>query len=177
MGAPEIRMMEHITIDAIDNRIQPAAVMRRLTDALGTTDLAINYYELEPGDSFAFAYHRHEHQEEVFYVHAGTATFETEEGPISVESGEAIRFEPGEYQRGWNRGDKRVVAIALGAPLQYGDGERLRECQNCGDRTDNSLDLVDDENAPGGKAVIAICGVCGTETGRWFEGSMPGTVP
>lgn len=72
------RGMGKVRIDNVDNSIQPAAVMRHLTKPLGTTDLAINYYELEPGDSFAFAYHNHEVQEEVFYVHDGTATFETE---------------------------------------------------------------------------------------------------
>lgn len=54
--------------------------MRHLTGPLGVTDLAINYYELKPGDSFAFASHDHETQEEVFYIQSGTATFETEDG-------------------------------------------------------------------------------------------------
>jgi len=43
-------------VEAVENSIQPAAVMRPLTDPLGTTDVALDYYELEPGDSFAFAY-------------------------------------------------------------------------------------------------------------------------
>jgi len=100
--------MERVRIADVDRSVQPAAVMRPLTDALGTTDVAINYYELEPGDSFAFAYHRHEVQEEVFYVQSGTATFETEDGAVTVDAGELIRFVPGEFQRGWNRGDERT---------------------------------------------------------------------
>lgn len=47
--------MEKICIDEIDNSVQPPAVMRHLTGPLGVTDLAINYDDLEPGDSFAFA--------------------------------------------------------------------------------------------------------------------------
>jgi uncharacterized cupin superfamily protein len=54
--------------------------MRHLTDALGLTDVAINYYELESGDSFAFAYHKHGIQEEVFYIQSGSIVFETERG-------------------------------------------------------------------------------------------------
>jgi uncharacterized cupin superfamily protein len=80
--------MEKVRIEDVENSVQPAAIMRPLTEALGTTDLAVNYYELEPGDSFAFAYHSHEIQEEVFYVQAGTATFETETGAVDVGAGE-----------------------------------------------------------------------------------------
>jgi len=52
----------------------------------------------------------------VFYVLSGTATFETEAGEVTVDAGEAIRFVPGEFQQGSNRGDERVVALAPGAP-------------------------------------------------------------
>ncbi|MFB6219044.1 MAG: cupin domain-containing protein [Halobacteriaceae archaeon] len=164
--------MERVSVEAVENSVQPAAVMRPLTEALGLTDLAINYYELEPGDSFAFAYHSHEIQEEVFYVQSGTATFETEDGPVEVSAGELVRFGRGEFQRGWNRGDERVVALALGAPLAYGDQPKLRYCEGCGERTHNSLGEADD-----GEARVATCTECGAETGRWYRGSMPGTVP
>ena len=164
--------MEKVRIDDVENSIQPAAVMRPLTEALGTTDFAVNYYELEPGDSFAFAYHSHEIQEEVFYVQAGTATFETESGPVEVEAGEIIRFDRGEFQRGWNHGEERVCALALGAPLEYGDQPKLRYCSDCDEETDTSL-----EGAEDGSAVIARCRECRTETGRWHRGSMDGEVP
>ncbi len=146
--------------------------MRHLTEPLGLTDFAMNYYELEPGDSFAFAYHNHEIQEEVFYVIEGTATFDTDAGPVEVGPDEAIRFDRGEFQRGWNRGDERVVALALGAPLDYGEQVKLRYCPDCDAETDNELDRADDE-----EAVVAYCKECGTETGRWYRGSMDGDVP
>jgi len=164
--------MEHIAVDDLDDSIQAAAVMRHLTEPLGLTDFALNYYELEPGDSFAFAYHNHEVQEEVFYVITGTATFETESGPVAVGPDEAIRFGREEFQRGWNRGDERVVALALGAPLEYGEQVKRRDCPACGEGTDNELRRADDEDA-----VVAVCKACGTETGRWYRGSMPGEVP
>lgn len=169
--------MQKIGVDDVDNSVQPAAVMRPLTDAIGATDVAINYYELEPGDSFAFAYHSHSVQEELFYVQAGTATFETEDGDVSVEAGELIRFGPGEFQRGWNRGDEPVVALAIGAPLEYGDVPKLRHCPECDDETTVSLERETATDDVDEDVIVANCTVCGAETGRWKRGSMPGTVP
>jgi len=166
--------MERVRIDDVENDVQPAAVMRQLTEPLGLTDLAINYYELEPGDSFAFAYHSHAVQEEVFVVIEGTATFDTEDGSVEVGAGEAIRFDREEFQRGWNRGEERVVALALGAPLEYGEQVTLRDCPDCGEATDNRLERVD---VDGEEVVVAYCEECGTETGRWYRGSMGGEVP
>ena len=164
--------MNRINIDEIENSVQPAVVIRKLTKPLGLTDVAINYYELEPGDSFAFAYHNHEIQEEVFFVWEGTATFDTEEGTIEIGPGEAVRFDREEFQRGWNRGDERVRALAIGAPLEYGQQMKLRYCQACEEETAAQLTRAEDE-----AAVIARCVVCGSETGRWYEGSMEGEVP
>ena len=163
--------MEHIAVDDLDDSIQAAAVMRHLTEPLGLTDFALNYYELEPGDSFAFAYHNHEVQEEVFYVITGTATFETESGSVAIGPDEAIRFGREEFQRGWNRGDERVRALALGAPLEYGDQPKLRHCPDCDEQTDTRLERTED-----GTAVVAHCRACGAETGQWYEGSMDGDV-
>lgn len=164
--------MEQLAVDDVENDIQPAAVMRHLTKPIGLTDFAMNYYELEPGDSFAFAYHEHELQEEVFYIISGTATFDTEDGSVDVGPKEAIRFDRQEFQRGWNRGDERVTALAFGAPLEYGGGTMLRYCENCGEQTENSIESADDE-----EALYGVCDACGTETGRWHRGSMEGEVP
>lgn len=164
--------MRKVEIESVENSVQPAAVMRKLTEPLGLTDLAINHYELEPGDSFAFAYHSHEVQEEVFYVQEGTATFETDEGTVEVGAGELVRFDRGEFQRGWNRGDRRVRALALGAPLEYGTQVKLRHCPSCDEQTDNRVERASDE-----EAVVAYCKSCETETGRWYRGSMDGEVP
>ena len=166
--------MEKIALTELDNHPQAAAVMYRLTDVLGLADVAINYYELETGDSFAFAYHKHEIQEEIFYIEKGTVTFETENSQVQVDAGEMIRFGPGEYQRGWNYGDDRVIALALGAPLEYGQQVTLRYCQKCGERTDNRLERSTERGEP---IRVACCEVCGTETGRWYRGSMAGEVP
>jgi len=152
--------MEKVSVDDLKSRMGPAAEKRLLGRALDAMELAVNYYELEPGDSFGFGYHRHEDQEEVFYVLQGTATFETEAGDVAVGPDEAVRFAPGEWQLGHNAGDQRVVALALGAPVDSGDTEMVRECPACGERTEQRIERADD-------ALVTLCADCGTETGRF----------
>jgi mannose-6-phosphate isomerase-like protein (cupin superfamily) len=153
--------MQKVAIDDVDSAVGPAAVFRPLSAALDTTGLALNYFELEAGDSFGFCYHRHHEQEEVFYVMEGTATFETESGTVPVGPDEVIRFAPGEWQRGTNRGAERVRALAIGAPREQGETDLLRECPVCGERTPAAVRRSDDGE------VVTTCLDCGGETGRF----------
>lgn len=154
--------MEKVTIADRDSRMGPADVKRPLTDALGATDLALNYYELAPGDSLGFGYHRHDDQEEVFYVQSGTVTFETEDGDVPVASGEVVRFAPGEWQLGTNEGDDRAVVLGMGAPRDSRELTMVRHCADCGERTEQSISLTDERDA-----VVTTCVDCGAETGRF----------
>jgi quercetin dioxygenase-like cupin family protein len=158
--------MEKVRIEDVESRASgPADVKRPLTAALGATDLALNYFELAPGDSFAFGYHAHSDQEEVFYVQSGTVTFRTEDGPVEVGPEELVRFAPGEYQRGVNEADEeteRAVALALGAPKESGDLDLRRECLDCGDRTSNDI-----QRAESGEGLVTVCEDCGAETGQF----------
>jgi uncharacterized cupin superfamily protein len=154
--------MERAQINDIDSWMGPADVKRPLGEELGTTDVAINYYELAPGESFSFGYHRHADQEEVFYIQSGTATFETEDDEVIVEDGEAIRFSSGEWQQGTNRSDERVVALALGAPADSGETEIFRECTMCDERTSQRIEMTDERDA-----LVTICEKCESETGRF----------
>lgn len=153
--------MDKTAVDDIDSWMSPARSKRSLSNALGAEHLALNHYELDPGESFGFGYHRHSDQEELFYVIEGAATFETEDGDVEVSAGEAIRFEPGEWQLGTNEGDERVVALALGAPADTGETEIVRECPECGERTHVRIEPTDDR-----EALIAVCESCGAETVR-----------
>jgi uncharacterized cupin superfamily protein len=157
--------MERVRIDDVQTAVDPSTVMKPLTEALGATDVAVNYYELAPGDTFAYGYHAHETQEEVFYVQAGTVTFETEAGEVTVEAGEVVRFAPGEFQRGWNRGDERVVAVAIGAPRQGGEVVKLEDCPTCGERTRHDIEV-----RAGGEVHVTVCRACGGETARYRRG-------
>ncbi len=111
---------------------------RGLTEPLGATGLAINRYALAPGEAFSGGLHAHEDQEELFYVLEGVATFETAPDPtaeprtVRVEAGEAIRFAPGEYQRGHNAGEDRLIALAPGAPRDSTDVRIPGPCESCG---------------------------------------------
>ncbi|WP_123536628.1 cupin domain-containing protein [Halosimplex salinum] len=154
--------MKRVDREDPERRMGPAADKRALAAALDTEELALNYYELEPGDSFGFGYHRHPEQEEVFYVIEGTATFETEEGDVAVSAGEAVRFAPGEWQLGRNAGEDRVVALAIGAPRDAPGTEMLREYPDCGGRTENTVEMADDRDA-----LLTRCLDCGSETGRF----------
>ncbi|WP_255152722.1 cupin domain-containing protein [Halorarius halobius] len=154
--------MDKIRIDEIDERVDSATVQRPLTDAVNAMNVALNYYELAPGDSFAYGYHMHEKQEEVFVIQEGQVTFETEEGFVSVGPDEVIRFAPGEYQQGINKGNERVIALAIGAPQEAGKSEIRRACESCRERTPNTI-----ERSENGTVKITRCLECGTETARF----------
>lgn len=154
--------MNKVRIEDIDvQSANPAERVVPLSDVLGTTDLAINYFELGPGGQFGFDVHRHNDQEEVFCVQSGTVTFERKTDEIEVDGGEVIRFAPGEFQLGVNNGDELVTAFALGAPLKTREIEYLRACPRCDERTVQALRPFDE-----GDAFVVTCNDCGTETVR-----------
>lgn len=145
--------MEKASVDDIENDPRWADVQKHLTEPLNLRNLAINYYELDPGDSFSGSLHTHTNQEEVFYVIEGEATFETRDGESTVSAGEAVRFPPGQYQEGRNEGDERVVALALGAPQESGETRISLSCRECGDADYYVLESVDD-------GVTLVCPEC-----------------
>ncbi|RRJ29956.1 cupin domain-containing protein [Halocatena pleomorpha] len=135
---------------------------RLLSEPLGTIGLAINYYELDPGESFAHSSHRHSNQEEVFYIQSGTVTFETETGKITVTAGEILHIPPGTFQFGINHGDEQVTAITLGAPREYEENTQyLIDCDECGERTTQVFERLEEQNE-----FITRCTDCDTETHR-----------
>lgn len=150
--------MEHVAIDGVDP--SPYRESRRdLSDALGTTDVAVVYFDVAPGAAFSGALHAHAAQEEVFVVLEGTATFELEDGQLTVGPHEAVRFAPGDFQRGYNAGEAPVRAVVLGAPrvsLEESPMTALVDCASCAERTRHETRLGD-----GG--FVRVCRNCGTE--------------
>ncbi|SDK69984.1 cupin domain-containing protein [Natronorubrum texcoconense] len=142
--------MEKTAIDDVDIETNPMdvhSIRRPVSKALGFTDFAMNYFELESGESFSGGYHTHHDQEEVFYVQSGTATFDTEEGEVTVAEDEVIRFAPGEFQQGYNDGDDPVVGFAFGAPGAQHDWEQIESmifCQDCEEEVGHGLELTDE---------------------------------
>lgn len=175
--------METVSVDGIEPTTLGRGLDRRdLSDALGTTDVAINRYRLGPDERFSSGLHAHADQEELFVVLAGEATFETwtprgetpaenasddagEAGEVVVEAGEAVRFAPGEYQSGKNAGDREVVALALGAPRDTGDLRIPLSCPDCG-HVDRRATVVEETPAlvcpDCDHESEAICPACGS---------------
>jgi uncharacterized cupin superfamily protein len=54
----------------------------------------VSFVEVEPGN-YAFGYHYHEMNEEVFYIISGTGIVRTAKGDITVKAGDAITFPTG----------------------------------------------------------------------------------
>ncbi len=50
-----------------------------------------NFVEVEPG-KYAYGYHYHEENEEVFYIISGEASVKTEKGDIRLKAGDAVCF-------------------------------------------------------------------------------------
>ena len=142
---------------ATDDAHESPRYFNRVSTTLGTEGIAMNFFECDPGEPVGDCYHRHHEQEEIFIVLDGTATFDTEDGDVEVEAGETVRFEPGEWQQGWNRGTDRLRVVALGAPLEEGPTDLRRYCPSCGRRVPVAVTEYD-------TGVRYTCEVCGGET-------------
>ena len=154
--------MEKVSVEDIEPQAMGSDVDRRgLADPLGTTDVAINRYVLEPGEAFSPGLHTHLDQEELFYVVAGTATFEFRSDPagesetVTVGPHEAVRFAPGDYQQGRNESDEAVIALALGGPRETTEGRLAQPCPDC---DGDVLALAAGDDGP-----VLRCPDCGAE--------------
>lgn len=148
--------MEKVSINEVEPNALGSDIDRRgLSDPLGTEDFAINRYQLAPGERFSGGMHAHMDQEEVFVIVEGEATFETIDGKVTVEDGEAIRFAPGEFQTGRNDSDSEIIVFAMGAPRDSEDIRIRQDCPECGH--DNMRAI------PGDDAFDLQCPKCGAE--------------
>jgi uncharacterized cupin superfamily protein len=158
--------MDHLAVADADAFLSSATVMRPLSRLLETTDLAVNYYEVAPGDHLAPFYHAHRDQEEVFYVLSGELTFAVgdREGPteeVTAGEDEVVRIARGEFQRGRNDGSEPATVLAMGAPKGSSDVVRLRDCPDCGNLVEHDLELSDDRDA-----LLCVCRSCDSVTKR-----------
>ncbi|USZ69889.1 cupin domain-containing protein (plasmid) [Halorussus salilacus] len=158
--------MEKVSVEDVENERNPLevhGVRKPVSRALGTDHFAMNYFELAPGESFSGGLHRHNDQEEVFYVESGTATFEVglDREEVAVESGELIRFPPGEFQKGYNDHEETVEGWALGAPGATHDWDELQSRAFCPDcEAERTHDVALSEGA-----FELTCTDCGTSQG------------
>lgn len=101
--------------DRVDGR---PCDLRRLSDAAGMDDIAINRFDADPGEQLPLAYHYHETQEEAFVVLSGTLHVETPEEEFTVPAGSMFAVEPEAPHRAYNpeAADDSVSVVAIGAP-------------------------------------------------------------
>lgn len=156
--------MQHVVSDAVSPTAAHDAEKRPLSDALGTTDLALCQFSLAPGE-WASGLHAHLDQEEVYVVLAGDLTVETLDSEQVVAAGEAVRFAPGEYHGARSDGDDETVFLALGAPKV---SEQVRIPLTCPDCDHEGLAPTMGDDGPRlactdcGAEVDAACPDCGS---------------
>jgi len=92
----------HISPETLAATPDRPSVQRPVGDVAGLEQLAVNVYEVDPGEQVPLAYHYHDEQEEVFYVAAGTLHVETPEGTYEVETDDVFVVEPDSPQRAYN---------------------------------------------------------------------------
>jgi len=151
--------MEHVDVDDLGQALKGGPCDRRnVSGALDATDFVLMYYELAPGEAFSGGFHTHTDQEEAFFVLEGEATFDTEDGEaaVTVGTGEALRFAPGEFQHGYNDSDERVRALAFGAPPGMEGTVGYGVCPGCGEETKQDVD-----HDPEAGIHISECRECG----------------
>jgi len=162
--------MEHRAIEEVEHVEHPThvnEVRKPVSRALGATGFAMVYNELAPGDSFGGALHTHHDVEEVFYIVEGTATFEVgkERETVEVGPGELIRFAPGEFQRGYNWSDDRVVGFIFSAPgaeHDWAEEELFFECRSCGEERVHGIETIEDSSWQVGTVEFRLrCKSCG----------------
>lgn len=112
--------MPYHVIDATSIEATPdrPCTRRPIGETAGLERLALNRYEVAPGEQIPLAYHYHDEQEEAFYVLDGRLHVETPEREYAVEADEVFLAEPASPHRAYNPADAPGAAevIAIGAP-------------------------------------------------------------
>ena len=80
---------------------------------LGVSTFGLNLIRLRPRQRGRI--HRHDRQEEVYLVIAGTLTLTVEGTPRELATGDLARVAPGVRRQLSNRGDEPVAVLAIGA--------------------------------------------------------------
>jgi len=108
----------HVVVDDLAPTPDRPCVRRAIGEAAGLENLAVNRYEVDPGEQIPLAYHYHDDQEEVFSVLAGTLAVETPAETFEVAADEVFVAESDSPHRAFvpESADESAVALAVGAP-------------------------------------------------------------
>jgi uncharacterized cupin superfamily protein len=91
---------------------------RKIRSALGVEAFGVNALVFPPG--FAAPYHFHERQDELYFVHQGTFTFDFGDGTQHVAGpGSLVHVEAATHRRLVNNGDEEAVVVVVGGQGGY----------------------------------------------------------
>jgi uncharacterized cupin superfamily protein len=90
---------------------------RKIRQALGVTAFGVNVVVMPPGmEGFL---HYHEEQDELYFVHAGSALFEVGDERREVDPGGLVYVEAATHRRMSNVGDDDLVVLVVGGKDGY----------------------------------------------------------
>ncbi|HEX2506543.1 MAG TPA: GNAT family N-acetyltransferase [Gaiellaceae bacterium] len=92
-------------------------VFRKVRRALGVTAFGVNAVVLPPGTEWFN--HYHERQDELYFVHRGTAGFDVGGERLEVGPGALVHVEAATPRRFWNAGEDELVLLAVGGSGGY----------------------------------------------------------
>jgi uncharacterized cupin superfamily protein len=96
---------------------EDAEFFQPLRKLLGARSLGVNRLELRPRQRSRV--HRHEHQEEIYFVLSGVMTLIVEEVEHEIPAGSIARVGPEPRRQTANRGDVPAVILAFGAAGEH----------------------------------------------------------
>ena len=99
---------------------------RRLTEALGCSQVALTLIRVPPHSDFEQGTgHHHEETEEVYLVTRGTLTMRFDDDVHEVAAGSAVRVAPGTVRSHRNCGEEPVEVWAISRKRDGGDATKV----------------------------------------------------
>jgi mannose-6-phosphate isomerase-like protein (cupin superfamily) len=113
-GFHKVNLKKDVNDSAKDFGLAPNVEARFATKDVGLEKSAFSYQRYEPNFRLPFG-HKHDEQEELYIVTAGSGRMKFDDEIIEVEQWDAIRVEP-QVERGWESGPDGLELLAIGAP-------------------------------------------------------------
>lgn len=158
---------ERVVVDDLPDAPGPSDHKKEIDEAIGCETIAANLYVAQPGQRIPFGTHRHAEQEEVFYVLDGRVAFDTEDGEVTVGTGEAFYVPPKHFQGSRAVGEEPARLLAVGAPRDDLDVTIREPCPDCAETTERDVAFAEDE---GERVAVLTCTDCGAQTDRFTPG-------
>ncbi len=115
--------------DAVDDSYAGTDVpgeFRRLTEALGCSQIALSLIRVPPHSDFEQGTgHRHEETEEIYLVTRGTLTMRFDDDVHEVVAGTAVRVAPGTVRSHRNCGEEPAEMWAISRQRDGGDATKV----------------------------------------------------